>query len=672
MNNLKQFLKIENNKFNRKELFIYIFIAYLFTIFIKLFLYYQIYNNSSYFYNNNVIPLWTPDSGLYGFYANQLLSGISYPFISEYMPGYLIYWIVNLTGFSINGVIFFAPIFFSSLVVIPIILIANSYNLAKIGFYSTLFGSIMTSYYYRTHLGYYDTDMLNVVFPLFAIYFLIKLVNSKKIIYGLFATISLLFFHLWYHSSTTIILSIFTTFLLYILIFERKIKYYKYYLFSFILAFFIILSITNTSKYFDRANDYIDKQSIIEIPSKNGTIKLKGDLEIVSEARGIDFSIFAHRVSGGKIFIILAFIGYIALLLIYKSMFLTLPLVVLSLISMSAGLRFTIYGVPIFAFSLLYGVELIFRSIFIKLGKYSKSISNISIKLFLLFIITSAIINVINYNEKLSPFYFSSTEDIEALNKLKDTIKPNDFIIATWDYGWPLWYYSNINTIVDNGKHAEDNFIVSKILLSDNQQFIKNASLFFVNRYKKSSSSKIVLPFLHEYSIDYLKELEKSDYIPPKSNKNIYILLHRGMLSTYEAVEEASNLNLKTGKNFPSNLYNRIFLSKEYNSSQKILKTTTQLSIDIEHGRILSTNPNENANVREITIAKNSKIEFTKSYNSPNNIFIVIDKKKVFITNKKLYNSFLIQALVFNKYDHKLFTEFTKTKNFIILKVKNN
>ncbi len=671
MNNLKQFLKIEDNRFNIKELFIYMLLAYLFSLFIKLFLYYQIYNNSSYFYNNSIIPLWTPDSGLYGFYANQLLSGISYPFISEYMPGYLIYLIVKLTGFSVNSVIFFAPIFFSSLIVIPTILIANSYRLAKIGFYSTLFGSIMTSYYYRTHLGYYDTDMLNVVIPLFAIYFLIQLVISKKIIYGLFAIISLIFFHLWYHSSTTIILSIFVTFFIYLLIFERKTKYYRYYIFSFIFASFFMLFITDTSKYFNRANEYIDKQSIIEVPSKNGVIKLRGDLEIVSEAKGISFPVFAHRVSGNIFFIILAFIGYIALLLRYRSFSLTLPLVILSFISMSAGLRFTIYGVPIFAFSLLYGIELILRNIFIKFGKSSKNISNIFIKLFLLFLIFSAIINVINYNKKLSPFYFSSTEDMEALNKLKKSSKPNDFIIATWEYGWPLWYYSNINTIVDNGKHAEDNFIVSKILLSDSQQFVRNASLFFVNRYKNSSSSKIVLPFFHNYSLDYFKELEKSNFIPPKSNKNIYILLHRGMLDTYEAIEEASNLNLKTGKKFPSNLYNRIFLSKEYNKTNKILKTRTQLSIDIEHGRILSTNPSENANVREITIAKNSKIEFSKSYNSPNNIYIVIDKKKVFITNKKLYNSFLIQALIFNNYNKDYFSKVVQTKNFLILKVKD-
>ena len=205
MNRLKELLKLEEDKFNNKTLLIYIFISYFFAILVKLILFYQIKDNSSYFYHGEIIPLWTPDSGLYGFYANELLSGVSYPFSAEYMPGYLLYWIVNITGLSLNNALFFSPIFFSSLVVIPIILIANSYGLGKIGFYSTLFGSTMASYYYRTHLGYYDTDMLNLFFPLLSIYFLIRLVDSRKIVYGVFGIFSLILFHLWYHSSTSIL-----------------------------------------------------------------------------------------------------------------------------------------------------------------------------------------------------------------------------------------------------------------------------------------------------------------------------------------------------------------------------------------------------------------------------------------------------------------------------------
>ncbi|HIC79298.1 MAG TPA: hypothetical protein EYP02_08960, partial [Sulfurovum sp.] len=213
---------LEDRQKNLKQLFFYILLAYLLSVAVRLFLYYQVSDNHNYLYNGNIIPLWTADAGLYGYYANQILSGISYPFVAEYMPGYLLSWIVNITGMELDKVLFFAPAFLSSLIVIPIILIANRYKMATFGLYSAFIGSVMTSYYYRTHLGYYDTDVLNVFLPLLAIYFLIKLVEDREPTDALFASLSLLSFSLWYHSSSAIILAIVAVYFLYIMIYNRK------------------------------------------------------------------------------------------------------------------------------------------------------------------------------------------------------------------------------------------------------------------------------------------------------------------------------------------------------------------------------------------------------------------------------------------------------------------
>jgi len=89
----------------------YIIISYIFNILLRYILYLQIYNDSSIFYNGEIIPIWTADASLYGFYAKQLLSGVIYPFASEYIPAYLIYYLVKITGFSLENVLFFAPAF---------------------------------------------------------------------------------------------------------------------------------------------------------------------------------------------------------------------------------------------------------------------------------------------------------------------------------------------------------------------------------------------------------------------------------------------------------------------------------------------------------------------------------------------------------------------------------
>ena len=55
------------------------------------------------------------------------------------------------------------PAFFGSLIVIPIVLIGKSIGQIEVGFIAALIASIAWSYYNRTMVGYYDTDLLNIV-----------------------------------------------------------------------------------------------------------------------------------------------------------------------------------------------------------------------------------------------------------------------------------------------------------------------------------------------------------------------------------------------------------------------------------------------------------------------------------------------------------------------------
>lgn len=728
MDSLKNILDLEQNKIRTKYLIIYMLITYLFSVSVRLFLYYQISDNSNYFYNGNVIPLWTADAGLYGYYANQLLNGVSYPFISEYMPGYLLYAIVSITGWSIDTVLFFAPAFLASFVVIPIILIANHYRLALFGFYAALIGTVMTSYYYRTHLGYYDTDTLNAIFPLFAIYFLIRTVDAKKSMYAIYVSITLIVFNLWYHSSEAIILSIVAIYLLYVLLYERKAVYayqslfviaiallpltfvykilalitislllygihkykdinYKYYLSILFIAIVAFFFLTNTAKYYERVDNYINKTSSIELKSSKGTFKLKSDLDTVAEAQSASLSQLIHRTSGRTPYFIIALLGYIALLIRYKSMLLTLPLALLTFIAMFAGLRFTIYGVMLFSFTMVFGVYLTFKSILVTWGDFSEKVSKSVSNIFLLLVLVLAMNNIVNYNKTLSPLYFSSTEDIEALHSLKNSSKKGDFILTWWDYGWPLWYYTNLKTLIDNGKHQQDNFIASKILLSDSDTFTKNASIFFIEKYiegKRKKFSRVMDYFVANYPIDYLKELEKEELYLPVLNRDIYILLHKKMLSTVNTIELFSNIDLKSGKNYKSDLASLGYLNKKYDKSQKILEINN-FTINLQKGEIRSKTDSmkrrelknvylSSGNVipiRKISIFKESKKEFENIYLSENGLDVIINDDVVLIMKSKLYNSFLIQALLFNNYNRDYFTEVSRTKNFLILKVNN-
>ncbi len=379
---------------------------------------------------------------------------------------------------------------------------------------------------------------------------------------------------------------------------------------------------------------------------------------------------FVKRVSGNFIYFIISIFGYVYLVLKYRSFLLTFPLIFISFLSIQAGLRFTIYAVPILAFSLVYGINLIFNFILVKWGEFNKKISNLAVYIFTIFIVLFSISNLVRYNLKLEPFYFSNSSDINALKKLDKVSSKKDFIVAPWDYGWPLWYYADISTIVDNGNgHAEDKYITSKILLSDSNTFVRNSTLFFINRYKRDSNSPILQSFLKEYPISYFDKFNNIDFNISLIDRDSFILLHKDMLTqTYRAIENSSNLNLSSGERYKSNLYN-IFFLKEIFSGDMLLRTDRRFKIDLEKGMIISSNFRENSRVKEIVILNGDKIEFRKRYNTKNDIYILIQDRVVLVMNRKLFNSFLVQALFLNNYDRKMFREVSKSENLKILKV---
>jgi len=210
-------------------------------------------------------------------------------------------------------------------------LIAKIYNLEKIGFLSTLFGASFVSYYYRTHLGYFDTDLLNLFFPMFSIYFLIKYIHTKYIKYILYALIWLLLFYFWYHSSLIIILSIVVAFMIYILIYENV---NRGYMLLAVVTIIIAINIFDTS-ILDRAIEYLDRGRDIAINSIDGAIlKFKGALSDVAEAKAIDLYKFIGRVSGNIVYFIISIVGYVVLVVRYRSLILTLPLIFIAFLSL--------------------------------------------------------------------------------------------------------------------------------------------------------------------------------------------------------------------------------------------------------------------------------------------------------------------------------------------------
>ena len=155
-------------------------------------------------------------------------------------------------------------------------------------------------------------------------------------------------------------------------------------------------------------------------------------VKTVREAGAIPFELFANRISGHTITFILSTIGYLLLIFKNRIFLLSLPLVGLGFIALWGGLRFTVYAVPILALSMGY--------LIIYISNYFKDKNR---RLAFIAIATIAIItpNIIHIEKYKVPTVFRKST-VDVLDKLKDIASREDYVLAWWDYGYPIRYYS--------------------------------------------------------------------------------------------------------------------------------------------------------------------------------------------------------------------------------------
>jgi len=53
-------------------------------------------------------------------------------------------------------------------------------------------------------------------------------------------------------------------------------------------------------------------------------------------------------------------------------------------------------------------------------------------------------------------------DEVKVLDRLKNIASREDYVVAWWDYGYPIRYYSDVKTLVDGARHSGNiNFPVS-------------------------------------------------------------------------------------------------------------------------------------------------------------------------------------------------------------------
>ncbi len=701
-----------------KKVWIYIFLAFTFSALVRLIWVYQFNGYTSFIWNNQFM-INTNDGYYWAEGARDLLRGFSK--LNSSSPvntgaSELTFLFAKILPFSFETIIFYMPVFLSSLVVIPMILIAQSLKRVEMGFIAALLASIAWSYYNRTMAGYYDTDMLNIVFPAFLLWSLILALRNTEEKYLLFTALEIVAYRWWYPQSYSLEFAFFGLILVYSLIYERKnlynykllaimlfammglpsivrlvvvilvylayktkkLDYYIYYILG--LAFLLFLFTGGFDPIWVQLKGYVFKNSV-ELVGKKLPLHFFSVMQTVREAGHIPFTTFANRISGSTITFALSLVGYIFMVFRYPVMLLGLPLLGLGFLASVGGLRFTIYAVPVMAFGISYLIFFISEYLkkFLVQGKSSFYIRFIFVSICTAAVLYPNILHVIGYKV---PTVFTKQE-VSVLHKLKSIASREDYVVSWWDYGFPIRYYSDVKTLIDGGKHSgADNFPVSYILTSPQQISAKLARLDVEYTEKsfhyaknnpdinRSNIANMTLHYGFKDTNDFLTSLSTNIKLPKKT-RDIYFYLPFRMMGILPTVAKFSDMDLMSGNTIRRPFFyqtNRFKDSKDvlnlangvlFYKKKGILKVENR-EVPIKEFFVVAYDKKRKLIRQRELMHKNANLSiiYMRSYNT----FLVLDNS--------MLNSLYIQLFVFDNYDKKLFEPVILTPSAKVYKLK--
>ena len=803
--NLKNYFSFHKLKSKLKEHFarydsfyLFLVLAYAFSVLCRLYWVWWASDFDSFKFNDSLMII-SNDGYVFAEGARDKIAGFHQPndlsFIDSPLA-ILTYFVYNLTPFSFESIILYMSVFLSSLIVVPVLLIARIYGNLKAGFVAALLASVANSYYNRTMAGYFDTDMLVISLPMLLIYCMLRFIIKKDAL-SLIAMPLIMIFYLWYYpSSYTLNCALIALFVLYALVFHRRetIFYFagvlmmitlsneawyyesalitllfalwgfknewfklKFIIVIFVFAFVFVALSGGFNAIWYQLSFYIFKSDVLNVAQSFAYFNVS---QTIQEASNIGLSMFMQRISASELAFLLSCFGLVLLLKQHKSFILALPMLALGFLALRGGLRFTIYAVPVmalgFGFGLFWLISQIqkFKS---KLGQirfselfYSTRIYQILFVTYIILFVYFCMINLEFVNKDsimlilrqfgfltqllfLSVFgliffemlrakylnlaryfvilvalFFSlgyaflhiytykassvfNHNEVLILNSLKGIADREDYVVAWWDYGYPVRYYSDVKTLVDGGKHlGKDNFFAS-FVLSQNERAGANLARLAVEYTEKSFyerndtllQSDLLKAMMRDYAagetsndaLIFLNSLKNPNFtLKTPKTRDIFVYMPLRMAMIFSTVASFSKIDLATGE------INSPFVF----STAMNLGALEDGSYALSNGMVLANDftalyvSNRALKIHSITDFNSIKNkDFKQTLVDENGDFFVFYFKENFglpvqfiIMDKTMFESAFVQMFFFENYDKSLYELVLNEKEAKVYKLK--
>lgn len=426
-------------------------------------------------------------------------------------PGMLARWILPV---STDTVLLWMPIFLAGLLAIPVLLIGRALGSVWWGFGAAVLSVTAVNYFERTMAGYYDHDMLSLTWMTMITWLLIEADQRASMNWLRAGVMGMIFVPLLYAAGSIIAIGLglmwiiqrfvrfphspFTRSAIILVAFALALVPFSSgdtltrHLWPWLIAVAMVLVASRLLRRSPSPRFFIGAVAVglmlvaftfpwAETLAKISTYAKGVDLghrshgvfsEIsywdahrtsIMEAMQVSSGEFGYRLLGSGWIALLAAAGYVVACIRRPLMVCLLPMAAVACFATLGGLRFITWGTVPAALGASFLAFAIPRYLATRFGSFSPRspwVISISVTLSLAMAIPG-----IQHSLRFSPPSLFTAGEIEALQSLQEASSPEDIAIAWWDYGSGIWYYGDCDVLVHPGRHSDDLFAISHILL---------------------------------------------------------------------------------------------------------------------------------------------------------------------------------------------------------------
>ncbi len=387
--------------------------------------------------------------------------------------------IAKTTSFSMSWIGAILPPLLGPLLAIPLFLLGRYYGGPIMGLSAALMALLYPFYVYRSNVGRFDTDCMNVTWAACAAYLFLRfgiLETKKRYIYLLGGFIVYALFLWWWDQTPAVVGAItFLPLAVALALFYRPPKKEAFLLYGGLGAGVVILLAVNGIAMPVKILQSIWHQYLYITKDASGDFPNIG-LTISEQSRPSFDLVLGYTTKN-----ILAFVFSVAgiILLVWKrfkdALFL-LSLIILSIMAVTTANRFLIFLIPIlalgagFSLSMLWGLRKQFTALTVVCPV----------------LILCMCIPLYKANSDYVQWPKESAPIIAGMDTAKKKTPSDAVIWAWWDHGYALTYYARRATINDGSIHSGERTVYTGIpLATDSFQLAANFMQFYVIRGMK-------------------------------------------------------------------------------------------------------------------------------------------------------------------------------------------